>query len=58
MAVYVVKDKHPLEDLETQSIDDLADEIWSWCKMEMSQDSFKKCLSIIEGQIKQLPPKT
>lgn len=57
MAVYVVKDKHPLEDLEAESVDDLADEIWNWCKAEMAQDNFKKCVSIIESQIKQLPLK-
>lgn len=57
MAVYVVKDKHPLEDLEAETVDDLADEIWNWCKAEMAQDNFKKCVSIIESQIKQLPLK-
>lgn len=57
MAVYVVKDKHPLEDLEAQSVDDFADEIWNWCKAEMAQDNFKKCVSIIKNQIEQLPQK-
>lgn len=57
MAVYVVKDKHPLDDLEAESVDDLADDIWNWCKAEMAQDNFKKCVSIIESKIKQLPQK-
>jgi hypothetical protein len=58
MAVYVVKDKHPLEDLEAQSVDDLADEIWKWCKAELISEDFKKCLTIIKDHIQKLPQKT
>ena len=55
MSVYAVKDKHPLEDLEVQSVDDLADEIWKWCKAELANEDFKMCLTIIEAHIKKLP---
>jgi hypothetical protein len=55
MAVYAVKDKHSLEDLEAQSVDDLAGEIWNWGKAEMAQDNFKKCLAIIKDHIQKLP---
>ncbi len=57
MAVYAVKDKHSLEDLEAQSVDDLAGEIWNWGKTEMAQDNFKKCLAIIKDHIQKLPQK-
>jgi PD-(D/E)XK nuclease superfamily len=59
MAVYVVKNnKHPLEDLEAQPVDDLADEIWKWCKAELINEDFKKCLTIIKDHIQKLPQKT
>ncbi len=55
MAVYVVKDKHTLEDLEVLSVDDLADEIWKWCKTELANGDFKMCQAIIEAHIRKLP---
>ena len=57
MAVNIVKDKHSLEDLDALAVDEVADEIWKWCKAELINEDFKKCLTIIEDHIQKLPQK-
>ena len=55
MAVDTVKDKHSLEDLDVAALDELSDEIWKWCKVELASDNFKQCLTLITEHIQKLP---
>ena len=54
MSVHTVKDKHPLEDLDATAADELAEEIWKWCKSEMNSEDFRQCMNIIENHIQNL----
>jgi PD-(D/E)XK nuclease superfamily len=55
MAIYSVKGKHPLEDMELEAIDELAGELWKWCKAELANEDFTQCVTVITGELKKLP---
>jgi hypothetical protein len=54
MGVYSVKNNQSLEDLESQAVDELAEEIWKWCKQEIAQDKFKKSIVVVADHLKSL----
>ena len=55
MGIYSVKNKQSLEDLETQAIDELADELWKWCKQEIAEAKFQKSIAVVVDHLKTLP---
>ncbi len=54
MGIYSVKNRQSLEDLESQAIDELADELWKWFKQEFAEEKFKKSIVVVADHLKTL----
>jgi hypothetical protein len=54
MRVYSVRGPMYLQDVEVGTEEDLAEEIWDWCKKQLSEETFKKSQTAVEDHLTKL----